>query len=121
MSDDLSQQPDHVPERWWDERSEVFEAWADSVSPADLEPVDTSASQAITRLTDLCREIDEAIFEAVREARRQCRTWAEIGAMLGVSKQARSTSTAQFSQIPSLMPTSRPSAIPASNWPPTDA
>ena len=88
MSDDLRRQPDRMSESWWDERSEAFAAWADSVSPADLEPADTSALQAITRLTDLRREIDEAIVEAVREARRQCRTWAEIGTMLGVSKQA---------------------------------
>lgn len=88
MNDDLTPQPDRVSERWWDERAEAFEAWADNVSPADLEPADTGALQAITRLTDLRREIDAAILEAVREARRQCRTWAEIGAMLGVSKQA---------------------------------
>ncbi len=88
MNDDLTPQPDRVSERWWDERAEAFEAWADRVSPADLEPADTSALQAITKLTDLRREIDAAILEAVREARRQRRTWAEIGAMLGVSKQA---------------------------------
>ena len=88
MDDDLTPQPDRAPKSWWDERAEVFEAWADSVSPADLEPADTSALQAITKLTDLRREIDAAILEAVREARRQCRTWAEIGTMLGVSKQA---------------------------------
>ena len=88
MNDDLTPQPDRVSERWWDERAEAFEAWADSVSPADLEPADTSALQAITRLTDLRREIDAAILEAVWEARQQRRTWAEIGTMLGVSKQA---------------------------------
>ena len=84
MNDDLTPQPD----RWWDERAEAFEAWADRVSPAGLEPADTSALQAITKLTDLRREIAAAILEAVRDARRQCRTWAEIGTMLGVSKQA---------------------------------
>lgn len=88
MNDDLTPQTDRVPESWWDERAEAFEAWADSVSPADLEPADTSALQAITKLTDLRREIDAAILEAVREARRQRRTWAEIGTMLGVSRQA---------------------------------
>ena len=87
-TDDLTPQPDRMSERWWNERAEAFEAWADSASPADLEPADTSALQAITKLTDLRREIDAAILEAVREARRQCRTWAEIGTMLGVTKQA---------------------------------
>ena len=88
MNDNLNPRHDRVPESWWDERSEAFEAWADSVSPADLEPADTTALQAITRLTDVRKEIDAAILEAVREARRHCRTWAEIGAMLGVTKQA---------------------------------
>ena len=88
MNDNPRPHLDRVPKSWWDERSEAFEAWADSVSPADLEPADTSALQAITRLTDLRKEIDAAILGAVREARRQCSTWAEIGTMLGVTKQA---------------------------------
>ena len=88
MNDNPKPHLDRVPKSWWDERSEAFEAWADSVSPADLEPADTSALQAITRLTDLRKEIDAAILGAVREARRHDRTWAEIGAMLGVTKQA---------------------------------
>ena len=75
-------------ESWWEQRAEAFEAWADSVDPADLKPADTRALQAITRLTDLRMEVDAAILEAVREARRDRRTWAEIGAMLGVTKQA---------------------------------
>jgi hypothetical protein len=88
MNDDLTPQQDRVPDSWWDERSEAFEAWANSVHPADLEPANTRALQTITRLTDLRKEIDAAILEAVREAHLQCRTWAEIGAMLGVTKQA---------------------------------
>ena len=88
MNDDLTPQHDRVPESWWDERAEAFETWADSVHPADLEPADTRALQAITRLTDLRKEIEAAIFDAVCEARRTGRTWSEIGVMLGVSKQA---------------------------------
>ena len=75
-------------ESWWEQRAEAFEAWADSVDPADLKPADTRALQAITRLTDLREEVDAAILEAVQEARRDHRTWAEIGAMLGVTRQA---------------------------------
>ena len=88
MNDDLTPRHDRVPESWWDERAEAFEAWADSVHPADLEPADTRALQTITRLTDLRKEIEAAIFGAVCEARRTGHTWSEIGVMLGVSKQA---------------------------------
>ena len=88
MNDDLAPRHDRVPESWWDERAEAFETWADSVHPADLEPADTRALQTITRLTDLGKEIEAAIFDAVREARRTGHTWSEIGVMLGVSKQA---------------------------------
>ena len=88
MNDRLKSQHGRVPEGWWDERSEAFEAWADRVSAADLEPADTRSLQAITRLTDLRKEIEAAILEAVRQARRAGHTWSEIGAMLGVSKQA---------------------------------
>lgn len=88
MDDDLTPQHDRVPESWWNERAEAFETWADSVHPADLEPADTRALQAITRLTDLRKEIEAAILDAVRQARRASHTWSEIGAMLGVTKQA---------------------------------
>lgn len=88
VNDDLTPRHDRVTESWWDERAEAFEAWADSVHPADLEPADTRALQAITRLADLRKEVDEAILEAVREARGKGHTWAEIGAMLGVTRQA---------------------------------
>ena len=101
MNDDLTPRHDRVPESWWDERAEAFEAWADSVNPADLEPADTRALQAITRLADLRKEIDAAILEAVREARGKRRTWAEIGAMLGVTRQA-----AQHKYAPMLVDTS---------------
>ena len=88
MNDDSTPRHDRVPESWWDERAEAFETWADSVHPADLEPADTRALQAITRLTDLRKEIEAAIFDAVCGARRTGHTWSEIGVMLGVSKQA---------------------------------
>ena len=88
VNDDLTPRHDRVPESWWDEQAEAFETWADSVHPADLEPADTRALQTITRLTDLRKEIEAAIFDAVCEARRTGHTWSEIGVMLGVSKQA---------------------------------
>lgn len=88
VNDDLAPRHDRVPESWWDEQAEAFEAWADSVQPADLEPSDTRALQTITRLTDLRKEIEAAILDAVCEARRSGHTWSEIGVMLDVSKQA---------------------------------
>ena len=75
-------------ESWWEERAEAFEGWADSVASAHLELADTRALQAITRLSELRKEVDAAILDAVREARRERSTWAEIGAMLGVTRQA---------------------------------
>jgi len=33
-------------------------------------------------------ELDAALVEAIRSARKADRSWTEIGAMLGVSKQA---------------------------------
>lgn len=79
---------DEIADRWWDQRAEAFEAWADRVDPADLQPADTRALQAITKLAELRKEINAALLEAVREARRERQTWAEIGAMLGVTRQA---------------------------------
>ena len=75
-------------ETWWEQRAEAFAAWAQNVEPADLTPLDTRALQRLSKLADMREDVDEAIVEAVREARRQRSTWAEVGAMLGVTKQA---------------------------------
>ena len=96
MSDPAT--PDvEMADSWWEQRADAFGAWAEQIDPADLEPADTGALQAIARLTDLRKEVDTAILEAVREARQQRRTWAEIGAMLGVTRQA-----AQHKYAPAL-------------------
>ena len=79
---------DELADRWWQQRAEAFEAWADSVEPADLQPADTRALQAIAKLAELRKEVDAALLEAVREARGKRHTWAEIGAMLGATRQA---------------------------------
>ena len=86
-----------MADSWWEQRAEAFEAWAERIDPADLEPADTGALQAIARLTDLRKEVDTAILEAVQQARKERRTWAEIGAMLGVTRQA-----AQHKYAPAL-------------------
>jgi ABC-type transporter Mla subunit MlaD len=59
-----------------------------TVSAGGLKVADTKALRAIAELADQRAEIDDALEAAVRTARRANRTWSEIGAMLGVSKQA---------------------------------
>lgn len=70
------------------DRARALEEWADRVESGDLKLVDTKTLRAIAELADRRAEIDQALEEAVRSARRARRTWSEIGAMLGVSKQA---------------------------------
>ena len=70
------------------DRVEALERWADDVDSADLKVADTEALRSIAELVEQRNEVDEDLTEAVRSARRLERSWAEIGAMLGVSKQA---------------------------------
>lgn len=70
------------------ERAKVLEAWADSVDPADLEVADTKLLRHIAELAQQRDQVDEELVESVRAARAAKRSWSEIGAMLGVSKQA---------------------------------
>jgi len=70
------------------DRAEALERWADDVDSTDLKVVDTEALRSIADLVEQRNEVDEELSEAVRSARRSERSWAEIGAMLGVSKQA---------------------------------
>jgi hypothetical protein len=70
------------------ERAEALERWADDIDSADLKVADTDALRSIAELVEQRNEVDEDLTEAVRSARRAERSWAEIGAMLGVSKQA---------------------------------
>lgn len=70
------------------DRASALEAWADRVDTADLVPAETEALRAIAELAEQRDGVDAAIIEAVRSARAAHRSWSEIGAMLGVSKQA---------------------------------
>ena len=70
------------------DRAEALERWADDVDSADLKVAATEALRSIAELVEQRNEVDEDLTEAVRSARRSERSWAEIGAMLGVSKQA---------------------------------
>ena len=70
------------------ERVEAFEEWASNVDPADLRVTDTTALRQIARLADQRNVVEAELTAAVRSARRARSSWSEIGAMLGVSKQA---------------------------------
>jgi hypothetical protein len=70
------------------ERAEALEEWADRVESAELKVAGTEALRAIAGLVEQRDEVDEQLNAAVRSARRAHRSWSEIGAMLGVSKQA---------------------------------
>ena len=70
------------------ERAEALEEWAERADANDLRIADTDALRTISELVERRAEVDEELTEAVRSARRAHRSWSEIGAMLGVSKQA---------------------------------
>lgn len=70
------------------QRAEALEAWADQVDTEDLVVADTAALREIAELVERRDALDEQLTDAVRSARRAHRSWSEIGAMLGVSKQA---------------------------------
>jgi len=70
------------------QRAKALERWADRVDSADLKVADTASLRTIAELADRRGELDAALVEAIRSARKADRSWAEIGAMLGVSKQA---------------------------------
>lgn len=70
------------------QRAKALETWADNVDADDLVVADTDALRTIAEIAERREELDSALVEAVRSARHAHRSWTEIGAMLGVSKQA---------------------------------
>ena len=71
------------------QRAAALEQWADRVEPDDLVVADTNALRSIAELAEhRDAAVDAALIDAVRSAREAHRSWSEIGAMLGVSKQA---------------------------------
>lgn len=70
------------------QRAAALEEWADRVDPSDLKVADTEVLRAIADLAEKKSEIDDELTAAIRSARQAHRSWSEIGAMLGVSKQA---------------------------------
>ena len=65
-----------------------------SVSADEVHEADTRGLRAIADLVDQRDHVEEKITPAVRAARQANWSWSEIGAMLGVSKQALHASTA---------------------------
>lgn len=70
------------------ERAAALEKWADSVDPEGLQIAKTAALRHIAELAERRDQVDEELTESVLAARAAKRSWSEIGAMLGVSKQA---------------------------------
>ena len=70
------------------ERAANLEKWADNVDADDLRSADTDALRQIVELVDQRQHVDQELDAAVHAARAAHRSWSEIGAMLGVSKQA---------------------------------
>ena len=69
-------------------RARALEAWAERVESDDLVEVDMEVLRVIAGLAESRERVDGELVEAVIAARDVGRTWSEIGAMLGVSKQA---------------------------------
>lgn len=70
------------------EKAARLERWAEGVSSEETVSVDTDALRHLAQLADQRTSLESDLREAAIAARRSDRTWAEIGAMLGVSKQA---------------------------------
>jgi len=70
------------------ERAANLERWANDVDAKDLRAIDTDALCQIAELVDQRRHVEDELDAAVRAARIAQRPWSEIGAMLGVTKQA---------------------------------
>ena len=70
------------------QRADALERWVDDVDADDLGEAKTAALRTIAELVEQRDDVDTALLDAIRDARNADRSWSEIGAMLGVSKQA---------------------------------
>lgn len=77
------------------EKSLAFDHWAGTVRTEDLIELDTSDLKRLAQLSHRRTATEAELQTAVLDARRLGRTWSEIGAMLGVSKQAAQRKHAQ--------------------------
>ena len=70
------------------EKLAAFEKWADEVDPADLKFIDSSSLKLVGRLADQRDRLETELAQAVAAARADDWSWAMIGFMLGVTRQA---------------------------------
>ena len=70
------------------QRVAALEPWADDIEVDDLVEAKTAALRTTAELVEQRDDVDTALLDAIRDARNADRSWSEIGAMLGVSKQA---------------------------------
>lgn len=75
-------------EEKWAEKLAAFEKWAEEVDPADLKFIDSSSLKLVGRLADQRDRLETELAQAVAAARADDWSWAMIGFMLGVSRQA---------------------------------
>ena len=89
-------------EEKWAEKLAAFEKWADEVDPADLKFIDSSSLKLVGRLADQRDRLETELAQAVAAAREDDWSWAMIGFMLGVTRQAAQqrygTHTAELAQ-----------------------
>ena len=76
------------PTRSRAERATNLERWASTVSAEDLVTVDSTELQRVAEVVERRDSLDAELTAAITAARNAGRSWSEIGAMLGVSKQA---------------------------------
>ena len=75
-------------EKRWAEKLAALEEWADKVDPADLKWMDSTSLKEVGRLAHQRDEIENELAQAVAAARKDDWSWAMIGLMLGVTRQA---------------------------------
>ena len=70
------------------QRADALGRWADNADADGLVEAKTAALRTIAELVEQRHDVNTALLDAIRDARKADRSWSEIGAMLGVSKQA---------------------------------
>ena len=68
--------------------SERFEQLADALDPDTAEVEDLSDLQAVAAASEAVQADEVRLHDAVRAAREHGRSWNQLGAALGVSRQA---------------------------------
>lgn len=70
------------------DRARALDRWAERIDPSGLVDADPPVMARIAELAAQRIVLEDELAARVRDARRQGRSWSQIGAMLGVSKQA---------------------------------